>query len=105
MQELQEQQPWDQVVPITQVLREELWQDLRLSRRKENTLHTRAWIYVKANDTTAQVLTQGRKGQQGQIRQVTAVSGKGTPRASQDDNQAPTSQRLGRRLQQQYRQR
>ena len=89
LQELQEHQSWDQVVPIAQVLREELRQDLRLSRREESPLYPKARIHVEANDATAQVLTQGRQGEQGRIRQVTAVSGKSSPRADQD-TQAPT---------------
>ena len=38
--------------------------------------------YKKASATTAQVLTQGQQGRQGQVCQITAIiSGKGTPRA------------------------
>ena len=92
------------MVPITQVLREELRQDLRIRRREESPLYPRARIHVEASDAAAQVLTQGRQREQGQVCEVTAVSGKSTPRADQD-TQAPTSQRLGRRLRQQYRER
>ena len=52
------------MVPIAQVLREELRQDLRLSRREESPLYPRARIHVEASDAAAQVLTQGRQGQQ-----------------------------------------
>jgi hypothetical protein len=66
-------------------------QDLHLSRREKNPLHPRSWIHVEANDATNQFLTQGREREQGQVCEVTAVSGKSTPRADQD-TQAPTSQ-------------
>ena len=76
-QELQEHQSW---VPFAQVLREELRQDLRTRRREKSPFHTtRAWIHVEASDAIAQVLTQGRQGEQSQVCQITAVSGKGTP--------------------------
>ncbi len=55
--------------------------DLRIRRREESPFHTRTWIRVEASDTTAQVLAQGQQGRQGQVCQITAISGKGTPRA------------------------
>ena len=71
-------------MPIDQVLREELRQDLRIRRREKDPLHPRAWIYFKASDTTAQVLTQGQQGRRSQVCQVRAVSGKSTPCADQN---------------------
>jgi len=39
---------------------------------------------VEASDTIAQVLTKGQQGRKSQVCQVTAASGKSTPRADQD---------------------